>query len=229
MNNLKKKLKQTIVGKGLIRGKCLFLNLKKSIIFNFKCVLKLIIKPPFPDVQKVGFNLHLGSGLVEHKDFINVDGYPYKNIHYVRSLDNLSFCKDGSVDLVYASHCLEHFEYFRTKSVLEEWFRVLKTGGIVRISVPDFSKLLFIYNECGQDLDLILPQLFGGEDNPFNYHYIAFDQKSLTKILTEVGFKSVQTWQPGSNSLTTFNDFSEYKKVIGDREFEISLNLEAVK
>lgn len=41
---------------------------------------------------------------------------------------------DESVDAVYASHVLEHIEDY--KSTLKEWFRVIKTGGFMVISVP---------------------------------------------------------------------------------------------
>ncbi len=41
---------------------------------------------------------------------------------------------DGSCDAVHASHCLEHIgDYVRA---LQEWHRVLKTGGYIVITVP---------------------------------------------------------------------------------------------
>lgn len=46
---------------------------------------------------------------------------------------NLPF-DDFSQDYVFSSHCLEHIEDYKT--VIREWFRVLKIGGFLIISVP---------------------------------------------------------------------------------------------
>lgn len=45
----------------------------------------------------------------------------------------------GSVDAVYHSHMLEHFDRDIAKTFLLEVKRVLKPGGIQRIAVPDFE------------------------------------------------------------------------------------------
>jgi SAM-dependent methyltransferase len=41
---------------------------------------------------------------------------------------------DASQDTVFASHCLEHIEDYRT--VIADWFRVLRVGGFLIIAVP---------------------------------------------------------------------------------------------
>jgi SAM-dependent methyltransferase len=45
----------------------------------------------------------------------------------------LPFC-EGTQDYVYSSHCLEHMMY--PTSAIREWFRVLKVGGYLVITVP---------------------------------------------------------------------------------------------
>lgn len=57
----------------------------------------------------------------------------------------------GRFDEVRASHILEHFFLDEFDSILSEWIRVLKTGGILRIIVPD--------------LDLISEALISGVDS----------------------------------------------------------------
>jgi hypothetical protein len=42
--------------------------------------------------------------------------------------------EDGSQDAVFASHCLEHIDDWKT--ILADWFRVLKIGGYLVIAVP---------------------------------------------------------------------------------------------
>ncbi len=48
--------------------------------------------------------------------------------------------KSGSVDTVYHSHLLEHFDRSLAKKFLTEVKRILKPGGIHRIVVPDLEK-----------------------------------------------------------------------------------------
>lgn len=173
--------------------------------------------------------LHLGCGAVDHEKFINIDKYPFPHVHFVQSIDRLPQFDDASVDLIYASHCLEHFSYTRTDEVLSEWRRVLRRGAILRLSVPDFDKLVQIYALHDKDPDVILPQLMGGQNNKYNFHLTALNIVNLSRLLRAAGFVETREWQPGADDLTTFNDFSIYKKEIAGEAYGISLNIEAVK
>lgn len=188
-----------------------------------------LITVPIPEQAEGRLNLHLGCGSINHKQFINIDGYPFPHVHYVQSIDKLPQFENNCVDLIYASHCLEHFSYGQTKTVLEEWYRVLKRGAVLRLSVPDFDKLVEIYKIYNHDPDVILPQLMGGQNNKYNFHFTALNRVNLSRLLKSVGFTDIQEWEPGSTDLMTFNDFSIYKKEIAGNSFEISLNIEAVK
>jgi len=174
-------------------------------------------------------NLHLGCGSVVHADFINIDTIPGPHVHFVRKIDNLSIFADRSVDLVYACHCLEHFPYRNVPSVLREWFRVLKEGAILRLSVPDFDLLVQMYNQSNMDADMIAPPLMGGQGNKYDFHCSIFTEPSLSRLLTGAGFREVRRWEPGSSKLTSFDDWSSRRITLNNITFEISLNLEAVK
>jgi SAM-dependent methyltransferase len=191
--------------------------------------VRLFFRPPFPMLQDGRINLHLGCGDIAHPDFVNIDGIPAKHIHYVRAIDKLSPFQDNSVDLVYASHCLEHFSHLKITNVLREWHRVLKINGILRLSVPDFNLILDIYNNNSQEINTIMAPLMGGQDYKLNIHYSVFTCSSLTALLTQVGFREVRRWQPGSSELTTFEDWSNRKIQVSGKEYPVSLNLEAVK
>ena len=54
------------------------------------------------------------------------------------SLDDLRFAKDDPARMIYACHVLEQFGRTKYKADLQEWRRVLKVGGLQRLSVPDF-------------------------------------------------------------------------------------------
>lgn len=55
--------------------------------------------------------------------------------HLVGEAENLRWFKDGVLDYVYSSHCLEDF--YDTKAVLAEWLRVIKPGGYLVLFLPD--------------------------------------------------------------------------------------------
>ena len=58
--------------------------------------------------------------------------------------------RDASVDYIYCSHVLEHFEEFETIGVLKECYRVLKKGGVIRIVLPDLEKMVENYKGAKQ-------------------------------------------------------------------------------
>ena len=89
--------------------------------------------------------LHIGCGDRHIPGFIHVDVRKLPHVDYVTSADKLDMFEDDSVDLIYSCHVLEHFPKYQTEDVLKEWHRVLKPGGILRLAVPDFEKIVEVY------------------------------------------------------------------------------------
>ena len=89
--------------------------------------------------------VNLGCGSVFHPDWINLDSLPTSN--FVRRWDirgPLPF-EAGQVDACYASHVLEHLSRSSAKDLLQECHRVLKSGGIARLAVPDLENIATVY------------------------------------------------------------------------------------
>ena len=184
-------------------------------------------KPGLPESD--GVYVHLGCGEINHPKMINIDLRPERHIHYLHGVEDLPMFKDNTVDLIYISHCLEHVSHLRLYEVLNEWNRVLKPNGILRISVPNFETILEIYKDSNYDLDEILQPMLGGQDYKYNFHYSAFDSKYLTKILEQSGFGSVKPWNKGDDDFTNFDDWSNRGIMFKDKEYKISLNIQGVK
>lgn len=190
---------------------------------------RLIIRPPLPINKNTQVYLHLGCGDIEAPGFINIDAVPRRHVHYVRSIDNLSMFKEGSVDFIFASHCLEHFPHRSVMFVLAEWYRVIKKGGILCLSVPDFNQLLDIYFDNDKKLDAIQGYLMGGQDNKYNFHHIAFNYDNLSDLLHQVGFSVIREWIPYSDELHSVAGFSGMKAEVFGKHYPFNLNLEAIK
>jgi hypothetical protein len=77
-------------------------------------------------LQKM-LKLHLGRGKRHIPGYIHMDGVDFPRIDRVTSIDNLSFIRDNTVDVIYNCHVLEHFKRRDVPRVLQEWHRRAKT------------------------------------------------------------------------------------------------------
>ena len=167
--------------------------------------------------------LHIGCGdNVLPKPFINIDSRKKRGVLNLKAYP-LKF-KDNSFDLVYASHILEHFNKVKVLKVLKEWVRVLKPGGILRISVPSFDNLSLIY-KIDKNIDNISGPLMGGQTYKDNFHYEIFNQKKLMKLLTNAGLEAIHPWDFRRTIHSKYWDFSQATT----NEITISLNIEGRK
>jgi len=185
--------------------------------------------PPLPRNPGGGVLIHLGCGDINSPEFINVDARAASHVHYVRDVTDLSIFPDNHADLIYACHVLEHVRHVVLKRTLWEWRRVLKHGGVLRLSVPDFDKMIHIYETCGQNMESILAPLMGGQGYAHNVHYCAFNRTYLANKLKEVGFVEIRSWNPDQAPNHAFKDWANTALVTHGQMFPISLNLEAVK
>lgn len=174
--------------------------------------------------------LHLGCGNRYIPGFVHIDAVDFPHVDHVASIDNLSFIPDNSVDLIYNCHVLEHFKRRDVGRVLQEWKRVLKPGGTLRISVPDFSKLCEVYQRDGQ-IDRVIGALFGRQDYLYNIHYNVFDFASLSRDLEQAGLVNVRRYDWRETEHANVDDYSQAYIPHMDKEHGvlISLNVECDK
>jgi len=202
--------------------------LKKVLRGCYWKVRRAISPPKLPANADGRVMIHLGCGPINAQGYTNVDAQPFPHIHFVHAAYQLEIINSESVDLIYASHILEHFSWHETLKVLKEWRRVLKPGGILRLGVPDFPTLLQIYQDTC-DLNKIYGPLMGGQYDSLNIHYAVFDQISLSEMLRTVGFREIQKWNPETVDNHDFHDTTSKVLTIKGRDYAISLNLEAKK
>ncbi len=92
--------------------------------------------------------LNLGCGRRFHPDWVNLD--LISTDPHVRPWDlrkGLPFSA-GSFDVVYHSHVLEHLPRHVGTGFLRECCRVLKSGGVIRVVVPDLEQIARRYLEA---------------------------------------------------------------------------------
>ena len=89
--------------------------------------------------------LNLGCGYRSHPQWTNVNFVATGKKVIAHDLSkNIPFA-DNTFDLVYHSHVLEHFSQAVAVNFIEECYRVLRPGGIVRVVVPDLEQIARLY------------------------------------------------------------------------------------
>lgn len=125
----------------------------------------------------------------EDADIINVDINIDENPTVVADAARLPFAT-GSVDGVFASHILEHFSYYFTLHILNEWARVLTDGGMLHVLVPSLEwcarQIL-----AEQPSKALLAMLYGGQDTPWNVHWAGFTMRKLRADFEKIGLSVV--------------------------------------
>ena len=159
--------------------------------------------------------IHIDEANFDHIDHNNIFDFPYEN-----------------VELIYASHLISYFDLENLNKLLTYWKSKLIKGGILRLGVPDFEKISFLYKN-GWDLDYFIGPLYGKMNCNDNiiFHKICFDKKSLTTVLLKNGFKNVRPWDHKLVDHGDFDDHSQAYLPHMDKEngILISLNLECEK
>ena len=175
--------------------------------------------------------LHLGCGDKILEGFTNVDIRKKDGVDLVDDISSISGIKNGSVELIYACHVLEHFGRYEYKKVLKRWYDVLETGGTLRLAVPDLKKVFHLYVEKNIPLNSLMGFLYGGQTFEQNYHYIGFDYDTLKSDLLEIGFKEVHNWDWRETEHSDVDDFSQaYLPHMDKKNGELmSLNIETIK
>jgi len=192
--------------------------------------LKFGESPPiYPSHSGTGLKIHLGAGPINIQGWVNIDARDATHIHLQSSGFDLKEFSDGAISEVYMCHVLEHFSFEEAKIVLNTMHGKLKMGGVLRLSVPDFDKLIDIYRATGNDLELIKLALMGGQEYEYNFHKAVFNKALLAKLLTSCGFNHVQTWNTLEDFGIDLGDWSNKGFDTPTGNIPVSLNIKAMK
>ena len=132
--------------------------------------------------------LNLGSGKLKIKGYENIDKM-YGTSAYPLDYDS------GEVDEIRASHILEHFGRREVKSVLRDWVDKLRPGGVLKIAVPGFDKVIEAQVRGGELTAPMDAYIFGGQTDENDFHKSMFNEPTLRQLLTEAGLTGVRVWE----------------------------------
>lgn len=149
--------------------------------------------------------LHVGSGAEHKAGWLNIDlaGDP---VDLAWNLAHGIPFPDDTAEAVFHEHLFEHISLAQGLALMDECFRVLKPGGIVRVGVPDAGELLQSYAGDGSYVDQIHPhrptRMLGVQELFYwHRHLTMYDEETLTLMVGAAGFTDVRRREFGDTEL----------------------------
>lgn len=127
---------------------------------------------------------------------------------------DLSIFEDEIFSYILASDIIEHFKILEVDSILKEWLRVLKPGGIVEFRLPNLEAIVTDYLNRKKENRNDMPGvpishhfnwlLGGGQDYEYNVHYTFYDRSLFKYVCEKNGLQEVTWKKDGYNMVTTY-------------------------
>lgn len=158
-------------------------------------------------------SLHVGCGGIVHPGWLNTDLYNSEADTYLNATKRFPF-QDHTFDRVFSEHMIEHLPLDKVRAFLNETYRVLRSGGFIRLSCPDLA--LYARNYIDRD-EAFFAQLDAGLNHArrkkprsawilkthgalfisgvvkdFHRHYWMYDVETLSSCMREAGFRHVR-------------------------------------
>ena len=168
--------------------------------------------------------VNIGPGDSGKIGWVNIDAFKTKSVNCVYDARKRLPFSDNSVKCIFSEHFVEHLDYNEeVPYFIAECYRVLKKGGVLRITVPDAEKYIRAYMKGGWDElveirqlgDQLRDQCFGFKFNTrmelinfvfrqWSEHKFAYDFETLEFVLNQGGFTEVKRQEFGKSVMPEF-------------------------
>lgn len=152
-----------------------------------------VIGSEYDQLLRVPIKLNVGAG------DIKIPGFTPLDIKTGTDMRTLPY-GDGTVDVVYCSHALEHLAFNEIHDALKEMARVLRPDGKLMLATPDFDKIKKDWNEINRSF--IAHVVMGGQTDKEDFHKSLFDEDMLRRAMNSVGIGMVKKFEPFINDST---------------------------
>tara|TARA_B100000686_G_C16631529_1_gene884944 strand:- start:4 stop:657 length:654 start_codon:yes stop_codon:yes gene_type:complete len=132
--------------------------------------------------------------------------------------------QDESAEAIYSSHMLEHLDRYQADLFLKDVFRVLQSGGIIRICVPDINIYVDRYNKSN-DADAFIKSTLLTVSPPRSFvqrlksivvgprhHQWMYDGNSLCNLLNKHGFVKTEIMPAGHTKISNYEPLNLTEK-----------------
>jgi predicted SAM-dependent methyltransferase len=149
--------------------------------------------------------LHIGGGWQLLEGWLNIDVDLIPGVMRMNATRRFPFA-DETFQYVYSEHMIEHVPYKKGAYMLQECYRVMRRGGVIRVITPDLSAILGLHSrERSAEQERYLHwfcQTFVPERAPSSAsainamfrlwgHQFIYDDQTLADAMRFAGFNSV--------------------------------------
>jgi hypothetical protein len=140
--------------------------------------------------------LNLGCGHIPEEGYINVDMRALPGVDIVAPVDQLPF-ENGVVSEIYGAHLAEHFpEHVFLNQILPYWKDKLKSGGTLRLVLPNAEAMVRAYVAGETDFATLALIVMGGQEYEGDFHFAFYNPERLTGLLEKAGFRQIELITP---------------------------------
>lgn len=188
--------------------------------------------------------LNLGAGPNRYEGWLTADAFKPEADIYMNVTSRFPF-PDQSFDVIYSEHMIEHIHVDKVPRLLSEVFRVLKKGGVFRVTTPDLA--IHAHHYVARDdafFEPIISKYKARWDKQKNKYWLIrsnggafmtravqrfyrhrwmYDYETLSSCLQEIGFSKCLKQQCGQSEVPAAGMMDR-----PDRAFE-TLYIDAVK
>lgn len=178
--------------------------------------------------------LQIGAGFNGLSGWLNGDILPRKPDYiYLDATAPLPFA-DNTFAFAYTEHMIEHIGYRSACDFVRECHRVLRPGGVLRISTPDLAVLvgMFVRDDDPVADEYVAyavrtyvphagPNVKAFVLNNFFYnwgHAFIFDRETLATVLTQAGFRDLSWHSPQESSRPELRNLETHGRLIGSEK-----------
>ena len=176
--------------------------------------------------------LHLGAGPVVLPGWLNSDLTPlHPDIVTIDATESLPI-PDDTMKAVFCEHLIEHLPYAAGKSLAAEVFRILRPGGIFRVSTPNLHRLCELMvserDEVRDKYIRVINSAFGADPNSHDPtftlnssfydhgHQFLYTPRILRGIFEETGFESMSWSKPLVSEHMLLRGLEHHGRLLGD-------------
>ena len=164
-------------------------------------------------MEPIRLDIGCGSEETKRVGYIGVDAYT-DAADIKANMWDLPY-EDESVDEIYSAQALEHIPKNMVVPTLQEWKRVLKSGGKMHLQLPDLEWACMwwlSHQSIGWDMDII----YGTQKHEGEFHKTGFSTKIIWDYLQDVGgFTDVTIEFSGGQSELIWKPQSEKEEDFG--------------
>jgi SAM-dependent methyltransferase len=141
--------------------------------------------------------LDLGGGDHPAQGYVNVDIQYYSEVDLLLDITKLQeHFPPRSVDAIMCRDTLQCFPHSQVRSILRDWYRLLKPRSRLVVQCYDVNKIVEAYQSGEIDFARFKLLTYGRQKDQYTSFHNCFDETSLVSLIERIGFTIQEVVHP---------------------------------